>query len=190
MTEEGKALCYKAKVKYSEEAITRLCKMQQKVYNSRKTAWAKGLCLAVMSISVGADMGQATKIIFLALGGILFSFLNYIPSYKAKCTIASMKGNFPEVFYNFRDSDILIQSGGGERTLKYSVIQCLWQDELYIYFFLNHTQAYMIDKKYMKSKDINCLLDFLSKKTGKKALCSSRKIDFKSIIPANILKKK
>lgn len=160
---------YRARIRYSEDSITRLCKVQSKVYFSPGRALLLLICVSLMSAGVIWKGANLVKIILVAAGALSYSFISYVPVYKAKATLSTMKGNYPETTYTFSDSCILLESGTKNAELEYEKIIGIAHDESYIYMFISKTRAYMIDKNRIRPMDPDGLIKFLTDKINKKA---------------------
>ena len=157
---------YRSRITYSPEVFEALCKVQNNVYYRRRIRLFQLICIMIMAFAVALEISRPLKILLVAIGGILFSFSNYLPKYKAKSMISACNGNFATITYNFFADRFVMERNDDTLDAEYSDITKIIKTEKYVFLFPNSNRAYAIDTSRIRPREPEALLDFLSDRTG------------------------
>lgn len=155
---------YIARMKYSPDAIKRLCNVRRNTFEFGKKAVTALLSLVVIAMGLIMSATYPTAILLMVLGCFMLTGLNANARGLADQIIKSYEGKeYPHLQYFFSETGVTTNEMPEE--CPYSKIVALIEDKEYLYLFQNKLAAFMIDKETVKG-NIDNFKKFICGKTG------------------------
>lgn len=154
-------------ITHNEETCRRLAKIQYLKYDTTRKVvrWILGGIPIVIGLLFGAD----TTIGILFIVFAMFFLYKTANSYESEGTRAfqGTPDAYRHVDYQFHQRNMVVIAGGIKKSLNYSELYALVQDEEHLYLFLNRHQAHMLSIASVTASDRTRLMDLLSQRSEK-----------------------
>lgn len=155
---------YTARMKYSPDAIKRLCNVRRNTFEFGKKALTALCSIVVIVMGLLMSASYPMAILLMVLGCFMLTGLNANARGLADQIIKSYEGKeYPHLQYFFSETGVTTNEMPEE--CPYSRIVALIEDKEYLYLFQNKLAAFMIDKETVKG-NIDGFRKFICDKTG------------------------